>query len=355
MKHPYFHKAVMTAFDRLVPNGEQVSYFIYLTVDPQDIDVNIHPVKTEIKFDNERDIWQILMAAVRDAIGKFSDITTLDFDTEGKPDIPVFNPSADPIEAPRIDFNPQYNPFHTPAHTNSTPANGKPHTADYTPQRKTAKGWEELFGTPEDDNTSYINKEKGNDTLFSSRLSWQDYDSGKPPADITDTDMQAVNAGRATEHYQLRGSYIVTQVQSGLMITDQNRASQRILFEQYMNILETRNAHTQKVLFPEMVQFPPSCVPTIAVILDELRTLGFEITDLGGGSYAIAGIPAGLGGLDTVRLVSDLVTEAMDTDVTATEDTQHTGRRTGTESGHTLRRVPLQRRHGEPAETTLRV
>lgn len=319
MKHPYFHKAVMTAFDRLVPNGEQVSYFIYLTVDPQDIDVNIHPVKTEIKFDNERDIWQILMAAVRDAVGKFSDITTLDFDTEGKPNIPVFNPSADPIEAPRIDFNPQYNPFHTPAHTNSTPANGKPHTADYTPQRKTAKGWEELFGTPEDDNTPYINKEKGNDTLFSSRLSWQDYDSGKPPADTTDTDMQAVNAGRATEHYQLRGSYIVTQVQSGLMITDQNRASQRILFEQYMNILETRNAHTQKVLFPEMVQFPPSCVPTIAVILDELRTLGFEITDLGGGSYAIAGIPAGLGGLDTVRLVSDLVTEAMDTDVTATE------------------------------------
>lgn len=319
MKHPYFHKAVMTAFDRLVPNGEQVSYFIYLTVDPQDIDVNIHPVKTEIKFDNERDIWQILMASVRDAIGKFSDITTLDFDTEGKPDIPVFNPSADPIEAPRIDFNPQYNPFHTPAHTNSTPANGKPHTADYTPQRKAAKGWEELFGTPEDDNASYINKEKGNDTLFSSRLSWQDYDSGKPPADTTDTDMQAVNAGRATEHYQLRGSYIVTQVQSGLMITDQNRASQRILFEQYMNILETRNAHTQKVLFPEMVQFPPSCVPTIAVILDELRTLGFEITDLGGGSYAIAGIPAGLGGLDTVRLVSDLVTEAMDTDVTATE------------------------------------
>lgn len=319
MKHPYFHKAVMTAFDRLVPNGEQVSYFIYLTVDPQDIDVNIHPVKTEIKFDNERDIWQILMAAVRDAIGKFSDITTLDFDTEGKPDIPVFNPSADPIEAPRIDFNPQYNPFHTPAHANSTPANGKPHTADYNPQRKTAKGWEELFGTPETDNTPYINKEKGNDTLFSSRLSWQDYDSGKPPADTTDTDMQAVNAGRATEHYQLRGSYIVTQVQSGLMITDQNRASQRILFEQYMNILETRNAHTQKVLFPEMVQFPPSCVPTIAVILDELRTLGFEITDLGGGSYAIAGIPAGLGGLDTVRLVSDLVTEAMDTDVTATE------------------------------------
>lgn len=319
MKHPYFHKAVMTAFDRLVPNGEQVSYFIYLTVDPQDIDVNIHPVKTEIKFDNERDIWQILMAAVRDAIGKFSDITTLDFDTEGKPDIPVFNPSADPIEAPRIDFNPQYNPFHTPAHANSTPANEKPHTADYTPQRKTAKGWEELFGTPEADNTPYINKEKGNDTLFSSRLSWQDYDSGKPSADTTDTDMQAVNAGRATEHYQLRGSYIVTQVQSGLMITDQNRASQRILFEQYMNILETRNAHTQKVLFPEMVQFPPSCVPTIAVILDELRTLGFEITDLGGGSYAIAGIPAGLGGLDTVRLVSDLVTEAMDTDVTATE------------------------------------
>jgi DNA mismatch repair protein MutL len=107
MKHPYFHKAVLTAFDRLVPSGEQVSYFINFTVNPEDIDVNIHPVKTEIKFENEQVIWQILMAAVRDAVGKFSEVSSLDFDTEGKPEIPVFNshPEGD-IKVPHIDFNP---------------------------------------------------------------------------------------------------------------------------------------------------------------------------------------------------------------------------------------------------------
>ncbi len=318
MKHPYFHKAVMTAFDRLIPNGEQISYFIYLTVDPQDIDVNIHPVKTEIKFDNERDIWQILMAAVRDAVGKVSDITTLDFDTAGKPDIPVFNPSDDTVEAPRIDFNPQYNPFRATSddsrHSSPTP---KTQGTTYTPLQKSAKGWEELFGTQASATEhTETDKEANAPTLFSSRLSWQDENNAE-------TDTQDVYAERTTDHYQLRGSYIVTQVKSGMMIIDQHRASQRILFEQYMKVLETRTAHTQKVLFPEMVQFPPSYTPSLDRILDELCTLGFEITDLGGGSYAIAGIPAGLGGLDTVKLVNGLVTAAIDIDATATEQIHH--------------------------------
>ena len=92
MKHPYFHKAIMNAFDRLVAVGMQVPYFIYFDVTPSDIDVNIHPTKPEIKFENEQPIWQILSAAVNDAIGKFCEIPSIDFDTEGKPDIPLFDP-----------------------------------------------------------------------------------------------------------------------------------------------------------------------------------------------------------------------------------------------------------------------
>lgn len=89
MRHPYFHKAVISAFDRLIPTDEQVPYFFYFTVRPEDIDVNIHPTKTEIKFENEQAIWQILMAAVKDAVGKFNNIPTIDFDSEAKPEIPV--------------------------------------------------------------------------------------------------------------------------------------------------------------------------------------------------------------------------------------------------------------------------
>ncbi len=322
MKHPYFHKAVLSAYDRLLPEGEQIPYFIYLTVDPQDIDVNIHPVKTEIKFNNERDIWQILMAAVRDTVGKFSDITELDFDTVGKPDIPVFNPTGGTIEAPHIDFNPQYNPFDD----SSDPAIPQPsvpqqHSAPHTPQQRSAKGWEELFGSTSGNNDTFSNREQQSPTLFHSGLSWGDTDDtiANTQKSIPNTPTEEPTLVEGATAYQLRGSYIVTQVQNGLMIVDQNRASQRILFEQYMQTLRDHTPHTQRILFPEVVQFPPSYTASIDSILNELRAIGFEITDLGGGSYSIAGTPAGIAGLDTVKLVTELVDEAMDTETTATE------------------------------------
>lgn len=327
MKHPYFHKAVLSAYDRLLPEGEQIPYFLYLTVDPQDIDVNIHPVKTEIKFNNERDIWQILMAAVRDTVGKFSDITELDFDTAGKPDIPVFNPNGGTIEAPHIDFNPQYNPFNDSSETNiPQPSIPKAHSSSHAPQQRSAKGWEELFGDTPTENPTYSEEEEPSPTLFHSGLSWSDADSATPTTDLTPAP-QANDEPTLVEGakpYQLRGSYIVTQVQNGLMIIDQNRASQRILFEQYMQSLQTRTPHTQRILFPEVVQFPPSYSASLDSILDELRALGFEITDLGGGSYSIAGTPAGIGGLNTVKLVTELVDEAISTEITASEQLHST-------------------------------
>ena len=104
----------MAAYDRLIPVGEQVPYFLYFEVDPKDIDVNIHPTKTEIKFENEQAIWQILSAAVKESIGMFNDVPTIDFDTEDKPEIPMFNPEEIPsASAPKISVNPGYNPFKT--------------------------------------------------------------------------------------------------------------------------------------------------------------------------------------------------------------------------------------------------
>ncbi len=315
MKHPYFHKAVMSAFDRLLPSGEQVSYFLYFNVNPEDIDVNIHPVKTEIKFENEQAIWQILMASVRDAVGKFTDMTSLDFDTEGKPDIPVFNPSAsNEVSTPQIDFNPQYNPFDS---TPEQPAKGRtttPWTQPATAKRNNgdAKGWEELFGDPansssalqDDSELPFMDNIEENNCQTN-----EDADSDNP--NIID---------RANEHYQINGQYILTQANGGLMITDQHRASERILFENYIKTMQEHSAHTQKVLFPEVVEFPPSYKTMIDLVLDELRVLGFEITDLGGFSYAIGGVPSGLGGLDAVQLVNDLVTEAVEQGSNATDE-----------------------------------
>ena len=277
MKHPYFHKAVMTAFDRLLPDGEQVSYFLNFTVNPEDIDVNIHPVKTEIKFENEQVIWQILMAAVRDAVGKFSEVTSIDFDTEGKPDIPVFNPYNNNVSVPHIDYNPEYNPF-------------TEHKASKSPvlsTQRSAKGWEELYGAPTLEKQEVV------------------------PVSLT------IDPEGALMQHSAR--YIFLSLTGGVAIIDQHRASIRVLYEQYMQTLHDRTAHTQKVLFPEVVQFPPSYAASLDSILAELRTLGFDITDLGGGSYSVAGMPSGLGGMDAVSLVGDLVAEAFEQGQGATE------------------------------------
>lgn len=311
MKHPYFHKAVMSAYDRLLPDGEQVSYFIYFTVNPEDIDVNIHPVKTEIKFDNEQAIWQILMASVRDAVGKFSNMTALDFDTEGKPDIPVFNPEANPdVIAPQIDFNPEYNPFNVPKKDSSFSSVSK----------NKARGWEELFGGNERATTQRqsnifsqqvdapLDVFNADDTNNSEAIETEEFDVASPLPDYSNG------------CYQINAQYIITQVANGMMIVDQHRASQRILFEQYMKNIKEHSAHTQKILFPEIVQFPPSYSAMLDSILNELRTLGFEINNLGNNSYAVEGIPSGLGGMDAVRLVNDLVTEAVEQGNNATEE-----------------------------------
>ena len=132
MRHPYFHKAVMDAYEQLVPTGEQVSYFLYFEVEPANIDVNIHPTKTEIKFENEQAIWQILSAAIKESLGKFNAVPSIDFDTEGMPDIPAFehSPYAE-VQMPKTSYNPEYNPF------DATPS------SSYS--RQETRGWDQLY------------------------------------------------------------------------------------------------------------------------------------------------------------------------------------------------------------------
>lgn len=301
MKHPYFHKAVMTAFDRLITAGDQIPYYIYLEVPPEDIDVNIHPVKTEIKFENEQAIWQILLAAVRDAIGKIEGLTEIDFNTEDMPDIPVYNPTHPTVaRAPKVEFNSNYNPFNT---NNGT---ARANWGSQTYKGNDANGWEELYGKLEDVRKTTPFAEAQQEELFPSGINDTDVSSPIYPQHASDY------ADRCGEHYQYRGSYIITQVAGGLMVTDQHRAHVRILFEEYMTQLANRSTHTQKLLFPEIVQFPLSYTAKLPTVLENMRSLGFDITDLGGGSYAVDGIPAGLAGMDAVTLVSELATAAID-------------------------------------------
>ena len=287
MKHPYFNKAVANAFERLVPFGEQVPYFLYFEVPAENIDVNIHPTKTEIKFENEQAIWQILMAAVKEALGRFNDIPAIDFDTEGKPDIPVFNPSAN-VSAPTVNFNPSYNPFKETKSSKSS-------AASQTQWEELYKGLNEDFSTDIENVLSAPNQSDEQSIFTSNKV-------GKA----------SVAEERSPAHYQYKGCYIMTAVKSGLMIIDQHRAHVRILYEQYLKQLKEHTAHTQKMLFPEMVNLPTSNEATLQKILSEMQTMGFELSNMGSGSYAVNGIPAGIEGLNISALVGDMVASTLE-------------------------------------------
>lgn len=290
MRHPYFHKAITDAYEHLLPTGEQVSYFIYFEVDPDKIDVNIHPTKTEIKFENEQAIWQILAAAVKETLGKFNAVPSIDFDTEGMPDIPAFDASPYAgIQPPQTTYNPDYNPFNTSAAPPSS----------YT---RSNREWEQLYSGLEQHASSPAESDYLGDVAVSTAENPGLYDH------VEDASVSE----KCTQHYQFKGRFILTSVKSGLMIIDQQRAHIRILYDKYLDQIARRQGVSQGMLFPDIVQFPLSEVAILQEIMEDLSFLGFELTDLGGGSYAINGIPSGIEGLNPIELIQNMVHTALE-------------------------------------------
>ncbi len=276
MKHAYFAKAVMAPFERLVPQGEQVPFFIYFDVPPADIDVNIHPTKTEIKFENEQAIWQILSASVKDAVGRFNDIPSIEFDTEDKPDIPVLGTGGS-VSVPQVRIDPQYNPFKK---------------GDGSRSKRLPEGeWQQLY---EGARTDGANQQT---TLFDEQ----------EMADNSD-----IMSEKSPVHYQYKGQYIMTAVKSGLMIIDQHRAHLRVLFEEYLQKMDSHRWATQRVLFPEIVRLAPAETAVMQQLLEQLGEVGFAVSDLGGGSFSINGVPAGLDGVDPGNMLAELIASAKD-------------------------------------------
>jgi DNA mismatch repair protein MutL len=273
MRHPYFHRAVADAYEHLVPAGEQVSYFLYFEVDPAHIDVNIHPTKTEIKFENDQPIWQILTAVVKETLGRFNAVPSIDFDTEGMPDIPVFD-SDKPVEPPKVHINTDFNPFRTSG-------------SDYSRKKV---DWGDVLPSFEDDSAVETNH---------------------PPKDLYSGAAKPV-IEQGTLHLQYKGRFILTSVKSGLMLIDQHRAHIRVLFDRYIEQIKQKRSVSQGVLFPEILQLPASEAAVLQEISDDLASIGFELTNLGGGSYAIQGIPSGMEGLDPVTLIRNMVTNAVE-------------------------------------------
>ena len=297
MRHPYFHKAVMEAYAHLIPSGEQVPYFLYFTVEPSRIDVNIHPTKTEIKFEDEQAIWQILMASVREVLGRSNMAPSIDFDVADCPDIPVASMGSMPLP-PKPTVDGSYNPFKQ----QETPTYQRP-----------SFNWEDLYRGVEG---SAVGREiRFEDTTPMDDLLWGEMPICKEPSvEEKEEDVLLAPAPQEknTDYYQFKGRYIVTSMKSGLMMVDQHRAHVRVLYQRYLTQLSEHHSASQGLLFPEMLTLPMKHAVMMEGLLDDFASLGFDISNMGGGSFAIQGVPVGIEGLDPAALVEHILDDAIE-------------------------------------------
>jgi DNA mismatch repair protein MutL len=268
MRHPYFHRAVVKAFENILPADCFPAYFIYFEVDPHSIDVNIHPTKTEIKFENEQAIFQIITAAVKEALGKTNVMPSIDFETHGVVDIPVIRRDTQ-INIPEIPIDYSFNPFDTKPGKGSGGRNK--FQQDFSQSRPSADNWEKLFEGIETRNLESWPSEEQN--LFSQNSEFQ----------------QKLNSG--SDYLQFKGKYILTPVKSGLMIIDQRKAHIRILFEQIIRNLALNNSASQRILYPEKIDLNNEDYHLVKQMIENLNAIGFEISDMGSNTILVNGMP----------------------------------------------------------------
>ncbi|MDR1859848.1 MAG: DNA mismatch repair endonuclease MutL [Bacteroidales bacterium] len=269
MKSPFFQRAVMNAYEKIIPKDHFPSFFIYLDVDTAKIDINIHPTKTEIKFEDETAIWQIIHVAVRESLGKYNIVPSIDFDQSGNFGMPTFSPTPNmPIEPPKISYNPNYNPFNTESATN--------------PPSQT-KHWEKLY------KDFYVNVNPMSDRQATTT---SEVESDLPDEDLPDAPLQPEDNNIASVCFQFKNKYLLMPVKSGLMLINQRRAHERILFENFMAILENHITVTQQELFPQTIDLQAADAELLRAILDDLKLLGFNIEETETNRFCLRGIPA---------------------------------------------------------------
>jgi DNA mismatch repair protein MutL len=297
IQHPYFNKAIQMAYEKLIPSDARAPYFIYFDVEPGKIDVNIHPTKTEVRFEDEKAIFPILSAVVRETLGKSNSIPTIDFDQDDAPFIPAIQTAnTSQPQTPRVTFDPSYNPFKSSGYTSKKPSD---HWEDLYQQKEsqwTNKAEEEVFSGPM---TSFDAKEDGIIT-----------EKWEIPTE--------------TENYkavQWKRKYIVAFTQQGIKVYHQHRLHARILFEQYLKRMEKAERYSMPLLFPEVLEFSAQENSLFTQVQDELVAIGFAFEPFGKTAYQITAIPEGLGDSNPAEAVLDTMA-LLQTDLTAGKQQQ---------------------------------
>lgn len=284
IKNSYLNHAVNNAFDQLLSKDQHPSYFLKLQIDPAKIDINIHPTKTEIKFEDERSIYAIIRTAVKQALGKHNIAPTLDFDQESSFNVPLMR-SSEPIKAPTIKVNKDYNPFATktvsaPVRTDNNRSFAKQST----------EKWESLYSDFEKDTSEIIEHQEGTETQQVISSDW---------------DNEEVEVKQTL--IQLHSKYILAQLKSGSLIIDQERAHTRILFETYIQNFANGKGMTQQLLFPETIDFTSADAELINELKTEIKQLGFDFEKMGKSSFVVSGVPVELKEQNVKKIIEGLL------------------------------------------------
>ena len=282
MRHAYFHKAIMTAYSGLLMPDHSPSYFLYFTIDPDAIDVNIHPTKTEIKFADEQAVFQILLAATKEALGKFNVAPSLDFSNTTKLDIPTIPIGSIPIAAPVLQVDPAYNPF-------------KAHT-----EKSNVSAWQQLYGEP-------------------NRVS----NMGTTELEIGYSE-EGLLISDTTPLLQCNNQYILAPIDAGLMLIHQHRAHTYILYNELKEQLSAAQAVTQSLLFPEIIELMEDDWVTMQSLLPDLNKLGFTLEQFSPQAYTISGVPALLGQKNAVEALLQVIHDVQDTEHSVQQQWQET-------------------------------
>lgn len=291
MRHPYFHKAIMNCYETLIAPGTQPCYFLIFNVEPDTIDVNIHPTKNEIKFENEQEIWPILTSAVRSSLGRFSAVPSIDFNSDAL-EIHPLTPGETPIQ-PTQDLPQDYNPFVESDKARAAVSDRYRPTRVETNWQALYNGTEPVRGNPEPSVSNPVsNVEK--------------------PRQATSFFEQELSESIAPMCMQFDLKYIVTTSRQGLMLIDQHRAHVKVLYEENMRMSGNAEVVSQRLMFPETVSLDESQRAAMAEVEDDLRHIGFGFEYLEDTQWQITAVPTMVqphDAKDVLMRVLDSVTE----------------------------------------------
>jgi len=276
MKHAYFYKAVQLAYDQIIKTDLHPVFFLFFDIEASQIDINIHPAKIEINFENSQGVFNILRATLKEALGKFDFAPAIDFDREGEIKTSYHDKNM-PITEPKIDYDPNYNPFdESPKEQNNQNYTYKP----YENKKKDLDNWESLFN---------------------------DFETNDNRSENTQKTISQPEEESYAKTLQIKNKYIVTPVKSGLMLINQKRAHERIMFERFMNMSREISIPSQKSLYPQEIFLNPEDLASLLEVFEELHQIGFMIETKNDDTIIINGTPAYLTEINQKQLIEHII------------------------------------------------